>query len=162
MSRNPDGQWDDLIARINDRNREARDVHRFMKAVNDDGKLTKFIDVLDRNPKLTKAEIADFVSKNNKEGTFDVLKSQLDGQKKVDQLMQWMRKHNSDNSFEKILTYLRRLKDPKMSDLIHIMSLDKGEHLGDLTAEVNREDGTLTVDKLIDDIRAANGKRAIQ
>jgi hypothetical protein len=155
---NTDGRYNDLIDRINDRNRAAKDVKGFMKAANSDGKLSKLAGILDKNPKLTKADIIDYVAKNGKDPSFDKLKAYLNGNKRIEDMAHWMRKNNADGQYEKVLAYLRRLKDPKTTDLVHIVSLDKGPHVDPLKAKLAEEDKAMTVPKLMQDIKKANDK----
>lgn len=159
---NKDGKYDDLIDRINDRNREAKTIKGFMRASNTDGKTNQLAATLDKNPKLTKAEIVSYVSNNNKDGNFDKLRNYLNNNKKIEDLLAHMRKNNSDGKYDVALDYLRRIKDPKTSELIQFIALDKQGNYEALKAEIAKEDQIVTVPKLLEEARRADSKGSMK
>ena len=150
------GELDALIYRINDTNREAHDVLTRMKNQNADGKFNEMIDHLEKNPKITKSEIIELISGNKTNAVYPDLKVVVDEEKKIDDLMKYMKKNNKDGKFEKALAYLRQLRDPKLSDLMHFINTDKHGNYDNLIKEVNKEDAVLTPRQLLNVAKVLN------
>ena len=99
---------------------------------------------------------------NNNNGIIISCNASVNNNKKVDDLIHHMRKNNADGQYEKALGYLRRLKDPKLSDLVQFMGIDKGSNYALLKNEINREDKNNTAAKILEDARTANNKEQLK
>lgn len=141
--------YDDLIKRINDKNREAHDLLDLLKRTNVDGQYSNLIELLKNAPKMTKTDIINLIASNNEKRDYDQLKAHLNGDKKIDNLIVFMRQNNKDGKYDRALGNIKRLKTPKMSDLINFLQIDKNNDYSDLKKEINKEDDDLTSDKLI-------------
>lgn len=149
LKHNKDGLYDPVIELINNNRHQINEIIRFARLHNHDGRYSELIEMLQRNPSMGKADILDYIAKSKNPEKYEELRQFIIGNKKIDDLIGFMRSNNQDGKYDKPLMYLKKMDNPQLTDLVQFLQLNSDPVYDELRNEINKEDENEPVMKVL-------------